>query len=127
MMELTERDGLDLWRRTVCASVRSDAPDLTARQQAILMSVALTPGPHTVRGLAHDLNIAKPAVTRALDTLTRLGLLRRRRDEADLRSVLVERTPQGTAHVRALASMISAAAKGEDAAILPQAGAKQAA
>ena len=77
MIELTEREGLELWRRVICASVYSDAPDLTARQQAILMKVALTPGPHTVRGLAHDLAIAKPAVTRALDTLSSIGLVRR--------------------------------------------------
>ena len=51
-MQLSEREGLELWRRAVTASVRSDAPDLTARQQAILMTIALTPGPHTVRGLA---------------------------------------------------------------------------
>ncbi|MAB11353.1 MAG: MarR family transcriptional regulator, partial [Hyphomonas sp.] len=51
-MQLSEREGLELWRRAVTASVRSDAPDLTARQQAILMTIALMPGPHTVRGLA---------------------------------------------------------------------------
>ncbi len=114
MTELNERDGLDLWRRTISASVRSNAPDLTARQQAILMIVALTPGPHTVRGLATDLSIAKPAVTRALDTLSALGLVRRQRDRRDMRSVLVARTEKGAAHLRALAELISLAAKGED-------------
>ncbi|HCE24842.1 MAG TPA: MarR family transcriptional regulator, partial [Hyphomonas sp.] len=94
-MALSEREGLELWRRAVTASVRSDAPDLTARQQAILMTIALTPGPHTVRGLAEHLNIAKPAVTRALDALARLDFIRRIKDDTDLRNIFIERTPAG--------------------------------
>ncbi|MEL7453358.1 MAG: MarR family transcriptional regulator, partial [Pseudomonadota bacterium] len=82
-MALNERQALTLWRRTVVAAVRCDDPDLTARQQAILMTVSLTRGPHTVRGLSTALNIAKPAVSRALDTLTRLELVTRRKDEND--------------------------------------------
>jgi len=112
--QMSERESLDLWRRSVCASVRSDAPDLTARQQAILMTVSLTRGPHTVRGLAGLLDIAKPAVTRALDTLTGQGLVKRVKDESDLRNVFIERTPQGAAYLRALAGMISKAAAGEE-------------
>ncbi|MEO0983068.1 MAG: MarR family transcriptional regulator [Pseudomonadota bacterium] len=113
-MALSEREGLTLWRRALTASVRSDAPDLTARQQAILMTVALTPGPHTVRGLAADLDIAKPAVTRALDTLTRLDLVRRVKDESDLRSVFIERTVKGAAYLRALGRLILAAIDSEE-------------
>ncbi|MEZ5953068.1 MAG: MarR family transcriptional regulator [Hyphomonas sp.] len=114
-MELSERDGLELWRRAVTASVRSEAPDLTARQQAILMTICLSAGPHTVRGLAEQLNIAKPAVTRALDTLERLDFIRRVRDEADLRNIFLERKPEGTAYLRAFAGLIMAAAAGKDA------------
>lgn len=113
-MQLTERDGLELWRRAVTASVRSDAPDLTARQQAILMTIALTPGPHTVRGLAEQLNIAKPAVTRALDALERLDFIKRVRDEADLRNIFLERRPAGMTYLRRFAGLVLAAASGED-------------
>lgn len=113
-MQLSERDGLDLWRRAVTASVRSDAPDLTARQQAILMTVALTPGPHTVRGLAEQLNIAKPAVTRALDALERLDFIKRVRDEADLRNIFIERRPAGMTYLRQFAGLVLAAASGKD-------------
>lgn len=112
-MALNERQALTLWRRTVLASVRSDTPDLTARQQAILMTVSLTRGPHTVRGLAQTLEIAKPAVTRALDTLTRAGLVKRIKDEADLRNVFIERTQEGLSYLRTLASLILAAEAGE--------------
>ena len=94
-MALNERQALELWRRTMNLCVQADSPDLSARQQAILMNVSLTRGPHTVRGLAGNLNIAKPAVSRALDTLTRHGLVRRVRDETDLRNVFIERTQPG--------------------------------
>lgn len=119
--ELSERECLDLWRRAVCSSVRSDAPDLTARQQAILMTVALTRGPHTVRGLAQLLDIAKPAVTRALDTLAKQNLIKRVKDETDLRSVFIERTPEGATYLREFSGMIAAASRGEEiAAPTPQ-------
>ena len=111
---MNERECLDLWRRAVCSSVRSDAPDLTARQQAILMTVALTRGPHTVRGLAKLLKIAKPAVTRALDTLAKQNLIKRVKDENDLRNVFIERTEDGANYLRTLSFMIAAAARGED-------------
>ena len=57
--------------RTLIDYVRSGAPDLTNRQMALLMLVYLTPGPHTVRGLARILGVSKPVVTRALNTLGR--------------------------------------------------------
>lgn len=115
-MQLSEREGLELWRKAVTASVRSDAPDLTARQQAVLMTIALAPGPHTVRGLAEHLGVAKPAITRALDALERLGFIRRLPDDTDLRSIFVERTPEGMGYLRAFARLILAAASGEETA-----------
>ncbi len=105
-MAMSERDSLDMWRRVLMEIVRSDGPDMTARQQAILMTVSLTSGPHTVRGLAEALDIAKPAVTRALDALEKHGLIKRVPDERDLRSVLIERTIDGTAYLRDFARLI---------------------
>ncbi|MEO9968744.1 MAG: MarR family transcriptional regulator [Hyphomonadaceae bacterium] len=105
-MAMSERQALDMWRQTVCASVRADSPDLTARQQAILMTISLTRGPHTVRGLAETLELAKPAITRALDTLERHELVKRVRDHKDLRNVFLERTPEGARMLRSLAVMI---------------------
>jgi len=112
-MALTQRQALNLWRCTLTAYVRSSENDMTARQQAVLMTVCLTPGPHTVRGLSAELNIAKPAVTRALDVLTRHGFIRRVPDKTDLRSVHIERTVQGMDWLRAFASRILAAEAGE--------------
>ena len=86
---------LGLWRKALVASVRRDGPDLSARQMALLLTVYLTTPPHTVRGLAGVLNISKPAITRALDRLGEIGLVRRKVDETDRRSVLIQRTVKG--------------------------------
>ena len=107
-MELARNstEALDLWRRVTVSTVRSDAPDLTARQMAVLMTVRLQPAPHTVRGLASALNVGKPAITRALDTLSRLGFVQRRRDPKDGRNVFVERTEKGDAFLDLLGQTI---------------------
>jgi DNA-binding MarR family transcriptional regulator len=110
-IEFRGPEGLDLWRRVVCESVRRDGPDLSARQMALLLTVYLTPPPHTVRGLAGILNVSKPAVTRALDRLGLLGLARRKRDEADRRSVLVQRTVKGSVFLSEFSDIMVRAAQ----------------
>lgn len=112
-MAMTQRQALDLWRAALTDYVRSDESDMTARQQAVLMTVALTPGPHTVRGLSSHLDIAKPAVTRALDVLEKNQFIRRIPDENDLRSVHIERTTEGMDWLRAFGSRIQAAEAGD--------------
>ena len=91
---MSER-ALKTWMHTLIRYVRSGQPDLTNRQMALMMLVYLTPGPHTVRGLANVLGVSKPVITRALNTLGTLGYLRRVRDEADRRNVFVARTSSG--------------------------------
>ena len=86
---------LNSWMQTLIAYVRSGQPDLTNRQMALMLLVYLTPGPHTVRGLANVLGVSKPVITRALNTLGSLGYLRRVRDEADRRNVFVAQTSTG--------------------------------
>ncbi|MBI1206761.1 MAG: MarR family transcriptional regulator [Azospirillum sp.] len=97
---------LGLWRTALVASVRRDGPDLSARQMALLLSVYLTDPPHTVRGLAATLNICKPAVTRALDRLSVLGFIRRKRDDEDKRNVLVQRTVKGSVFLSDFAELV---------------------
>ncbi len=89
------------WMRALIGYVRSGEPDLTNRQMALLLLVYLTPGPHTVRGLAALLGVSKPVVTRALNTLGALGYLRRERDQDDRRNVFVVRTNDGTSFLEA--------------------------
>lgn len=91
---MSER-ALKNWMHTLISYVRSGQPDLTNRQMALMLLVYLTPGPHTVRGLAHILGVSKPVITRALNTLGSLGYLRRVRDEADRRNVFVAKTNTG--------------------------------
>ena len=86
---------LGSWMRTLITYVRSGEPDLTNRQMALMLLVYLTPGPHTVRGLAERLGVSKPVITRALNTLGSLGYLRRVRDESDRRNVFVAKTGIG--------------------------------
>ncbi|MCJ8190240.1 MarR family transcriptional regulator [Sphingomicrobium aestuariivivum] len=81
--------------RTLIGYVRSGSPDLTNRQMALMLVVYLTPGPHTVRGLAQTLGVSKPVITRALNTLGGLGYLRRERDQDDRRNIFIVRTNDG--------------------------------
>lgn len=90
------RSMLTDWMNTLLDYVRSGQPDLTNRQMALLMVVYQTSGPHTVRGLARDLSVSKPVITRALNRLAALGYLARQRDEKDRRNVFVATTPAGT-------------------------------
>ncbi|HIJ43612.1 MAG: MarR family transcriptional regulator [Rhodospirillales bacterium] len=107
--DFNELQALDFWRRVVVATVRRDAPDLTARQMGLLLTVYMAPPPHTVRGLAEILNISKPAVTRAVDRLSELQMLRRKADETDRRSVLIQRTVRGSVFLREIGEIIAAA------------------
>jgi DNA-binding MarR family transcriptional regulator len=111
MAELKPTQALDLWRTVLVESVRSAGPDLSARQLAIVLTVYLTPPPHTVRGLASLLRISKPAVTRALDRLGMLGLAKRRRDDQDRRSVLVQRTVKGSVFLSDFAEKVASASR----------------
>lgn len=108
-VELTAVQALHLWRTAIVESVRRDGPDLSARQMALMLTVYVTPPPHTVRGLALTLNISKPAVTRALDRLSAFGLVRRKIDEQDRRSVLVQRTVKGSVFLREFGDLVVAA------------------
>lgn len=100
---------LDIWRRTMVDNVRRDAPDLSARQMAVLLTVYMTKPPHTVRGLADILNVSKPAITRALDRLGEFSLARRKTDAKDRRSILVQRTVKGSVYLAEFAEIIEEA------------------
>ena len=100
-------------RDTVVALVRRDGQDLSARQLGVFLTCYLQDGAHTVRGLAAELNVSKPAITRALDRLGELDLARRKVDPMDRRSVLVQRTLKGTAFLRDLRGIMGESASGK--------------
>jgi DNA-binding MarR family transcriptional regulator len=86
---------LEMMRRVSADALQGVTADLTTRQFAILLSIFMRPGPHAVRELSLELELPKPAVTRALDVLERLGFVRRKKDQDDRRDVSVHRTVKG--------------------------------
>lgn len=98
--------GLQLWKQTLTNIVLQKGPDLTTRQLSILLAVYLDPKQHTVRGLAADIDVSKPVITRAIDCLSILGLVKRVRDEKDRRSVFIQRTVKGAVFLTDFAEMI---------------------
>lgn len=109
-ISLRPSQALRLWQQVMLSEVRDDAPDLTTRQMAILLTIYLDPPPHTIRGLATRLDVTKPVITRALDTMGALKLVSRHRDERDKRNVLVKRTVEGALYVERFGDAIIAKA-----------------
>src|SRR5271169_3759982 len=102
---------VDVLRETIVALVRRDGPDLTARQLGVFLTCYLEDEAQTVRGLAAKLDVAKPAITRALDRLSEFDLVRRKTDPLDRRSVLVQRTVAGNGFMRDLKKILADAGK----------------
>ena len=67
--------------------------DLTVRQLSVL--IGCTQQERTVRDLATEMDVSKPAITRATNKLELRGFLKRRKDKNDRRSVLLTLTPAG--------------------------------
>ncbi|CEJ15642.1 MarR family protein [bacterium YEK0313] len=93
------------------ALVQDGEPDLSARQLAILLTIYLEPPPHHVRDLAARLKVTKPVITRALDSMGKLDLVSRRRDERDRRDVVIQRTVKGALAIERLGDLVVAQAR----------------
>ncbi len=100
------QQALNLWQRVISRSLRELPYDLSQRQIAVLLTTYMSPPPHTIRSLAEHLDISKPAVCRAIDTLSSLDLIRRKKDEADRRNVFLQRTVNGSVFLRDFADII---------------------
>jgi len=111
VIELRHIQALQLWHDVSLAIVHDKTHDLTVRQITILLSIYLEPPPHTVRGLAAKLNVTKPVITRALDTMGIMGLVDRRRDESDRRNVIIQKTLAGSLYLEKIGDIIIARAK----------------
>jgi DNA-binding MarR family transcriptional regulator len=97
---------LKLWHDVSLAQVHGAEADLSTRQVSILLTIYMEAPPHTIRDLAKKLHVSKPVVTRALDSMGKLDLVARRRDIADRRNVLVQRTVKGALYLDRLADLI---------------------
>lgn len=112
MRNISTKDQLlSVLRDSMVGLVRREGADLSARQLGVLLICFLEDGPHTVRGLAERLNVAKPAITRALDRLEQFDLVRRAPDPRDRRSVLITRTAPGASYIAHVRSLLRAAAR----------------
>lgn len=118
---MTTQDALGLWQRVVSSSLRELPYDLSQRQTAVLLAVYMTPPPHTIRNLSSNLNVSKPAICRAVDVLSKLDLVRRKKDEDDRRNVFLQRTVNGSVFLRDFADLIV-----REASITPESSLKAA-
>lgn len=110
-VEMRPSQALRLLHELALAQVRDNSPDLSQRQLAVLLTVYLEAPPHTVRGLAAKLGVTKPVITRALDSMGEMGLVSRRRDEADRRNVVIQRTVEGALYLERIGDLVVAIAK----------------
>jgi len=110
-VSLRPSEALALWHDVTLDLVRDGGHDFSSRQITILLTIYLEQPPHTVRGLAAKLNVTKPVITRALDTMGALDLVTRRRDEKDMRNVIIQRTVKGALFVEKMGDVIVARAK----------------
>jgi DNA-binding MarR family transcriptional regulator len=99
-------DALKLWQQVITRSLRELPYDLSQRQIGVLLTVYMSPPPHTIRNLADTLNVSKPAICRAVDTLSALDLLKRKKDDEDRRNVFLQRTINGSVFLRDFADII---------------------
>jgi len=102
---------LSMWRGVTAAALQNMSIDLSARQTAILLTVHLEPGPHSLKSLSKNLSISKPAVCRAVDVLENAKLLRRAPDKKDGRNMLIMPTAKGGVYLHELAQIILQASK----------------
>lgn len=105
-VELRPVQALRLMHDISLGLVKDGRPDLSARQLSILLTIYLEPPPHTVRALAAKLGVTKPVITRALDTMGKLDYVARKRDEADKRNVVIQRTVAGALAVEAIGDLV---------------------
>lgn len=104
----SKNPNLEVLRKATVGLVRNNQPDLSARQLGVLLTCYLNETAQTVRGLAVELNVSKPAITRALDRLCEFDLAQRKTDPLDRRSVLVQRTHKGATFVNDMAKLVPA-------------------
>ena len=99
-------DALQFWHRLTVSSLQELPYDLSSRQMAVISTVYLTEPPHTIRNLSERLDVSKPAICRAIDSLSIMGLIKRKKDESDGRNVFIQRTVQGSVFMSDLAEII---------------------
>lgn len=102
---------LSFWHGVTSTALKQMPLDLSARQTAVLLNVYLMPPPHSIKSLADELMISKPAICRAIDALEKGKLVKRLRDKQDKRNVLIQRTVKGSVYLSEFADIILSMSK----------------
>lgn len=102
---------LSFWHGVTANALKQMPVDLSSRQTAVLLGIYLMPAPHSIKSIADELMISKPAVCRAVDTLEKAKLVKRLRDRSDKRNVLLQRTAKGSTYLSEFADIILSASK----------------
>ena len=102
---------LNFWHGVTANALRQMPVDLSARQTAVLLNVYLVAGTHSIKSIADELAISKPAVCRAVDALEKAKLVKRIRDRGDKRNVLLQRTAKGSSYLNEFAGIILSVSK----------------
>ncbi len=102
---------LAFWHGVTASALQKMPVDLSARQTAVLMNVYIMPPPHSIKSLADELMISKPAGCRAVDALEKAKLVRRTRDKQDKRNVMIQRTVKGSVYLSEFADIILTTSK----------------
>jgi DNA-binding MarR family transcriptional regulator len=116
---VTPKQALALWHEALRSALTGEAPVLSTRQMAVMLTVYLDAPPHTLRSLAKGLRVSESATARALDVLERHDYVRRRRDQEDRRNLLVQRTVQGAVFVHDFGELVAKLAVAVDADPIP--------
>ncbi len=104
---LNTLDALGFWHRVTVRAMRDQGHDLSARQMGILLHIYLHNQQHTIKSISEQMNISKAAICRAVDALSGLNLLKRKKDERDRRNVYIQRTIQGSVFLSDFADIIT--------------------
>jgi DNA-binding MarR family transcriptional regulator len=107
-MIIEGRDDVDLmdFYHILTRCIDQDSYALTIRQLEVFLTCYLLDEDHTVRRLSARLRVAKPAISRMLDHLVEEGLIERRPDARDRRSVIFGRTCAGQEFLQRLAKAV---------------------
>ena len=111
MQSLSFDQKSDVLQQTAVALVRREGPELTTRQLGVFITCYLMDDVLTVRDLCWKLNASKSAVTRALDRLSELDLVRRKADPLDRRGILIRRTTAGARLLLSIKNILDDTAK----------------
>ena len=111
MQSLSFDQKSDVLQQTAVALVRREGPELTTRQLGVFITCYLMDDVLTVRDLCWKLNASKSAITRALDRLSELDLVRRKADPLDRRGILIRRTTAGARLLLSIKNILADTAK----------------